>query len=485
MGKRILGIDIQHDAVAAVIVNRGFKGNSVEAHAYIPFPEKPEGENRLEAALHILVKELDVTECVCASSLPSHHASFRNLRVPFKQEKRIRQILPFELEPTLPFPVEDVIIDYHVIQTALPDEQTELIAAAYDSKNLAKHLELLAAFGLDPEMVTIGGYPAAVLLCRLGELPGDAMLVDFGVDVGTLFTLTSGNLRLIRSIPPVSGDISRTEHLCQNIKRTLYALEESGELDYRPESIYITGPETGNNGIENKFSGMLNIPVRKTSLVRDVDAGINEIPMDGWVPHRMDNALALALLKSIGVKGINFRKGPFAIRKRWAEYKKNIVTSGALAGALLLIMLTYVFVDFYTQNARLAALKAETEGIFRSTFPEVTRIVDPQSQMAQKIKELRISSLLPSEAGVKPLIIDILNEISQRIPADIDAKFSRMVIGDESVVISGDTDTFNSVDTVKVGLEKAEMFSEVTIVSTNKDNAANRIRFRIKFKVQS
>jgi len=80
-------------------------------------------------------------------------------------------------------------------------------------------------------------------------------------------------------------------------------------------------------------------------------------------------------------------------------------------------------------------------------------------------------------------MVGILNELSRRIPGGIDVQFTRMVIGDDSVVIAGDTDTFNSVDTMKNRLETAKIFETVTIVSTNKDKAGNRIRFRLKLKI--
>ena len=81
-------------------------------------------------------------------------------------------------------------------------------------------------------------------------------------------------------------------------------------------------------------------------------------------------------------------------------------------------------------------------------------------------------------------MIDILNELSRSIPANMDVQFSRMVVaGDDSVLINGDTDTFNSVDAMKGSLEKTDIFKEVTIVSTTKDKDGNRIRFRLKIKI--
>ncbi|MEZ4567966.1 MAG: hypothetical protein R2860_13765 [Desulfobacterales bacterium] len=47
--------------------------------------------------------------------------------------------------------------------------------------------------------------------------------------------------------------------------------------------------------------------------------------------------------------------------------------------------------------------------------------------------------------------IDILNEISSRIPAELDVELTNFVRGEDNLVISGHTDSFNNVDDMKAG----------------------------------
>lgn len=79
--------------------------------------------------------------------------------------------------------------------------------------------------------------------------------------------------------------------------------------------------------------------------------------------------------------------------------------------------------------------------------------------------------------------IDALNTISQRIPEDIDVQFTRLVIGDENIQITGDTDTLSAVDNMKSQLEKAELFKNVTITSANREKTSNRVRFKLKLQL--
>jgi hypothetical protein len=65
-------------------------------------------------------------------------------------------------------------------------------------------------------------------------------------------------------------------------------------------------------------------------------------------------------------------------------------------------------------------------------------------------------------------------------PKQIDVVLSSIIIGLDSVLISGDTGGFDAVDEVKNSLEKATLFKSVSITSTNKDRGGNRVRFKIK-----
>jgi hypothetical protein len=57
---------------------------------------------------------------------------------------------------------------------------------------------------------------------------------------------------------------------------------------------------------------------------------------------------------------------------------------------------------------------------------------------------------------------------------------TRLVIGPESLLIDGTTDTFNTVDDIKNRLEKANLFKSVSISSANIDRSDNRVRFKLK-----
>jgi len=58
-----------------------------------------------------------------------------------------------------------------------------------------------------------------------------------------------------------------------------------------------------------------------------------------------------------------------------------------------------------------------------------------------------------------------------------------MVISPDTVLISGNTDTFNSVDDIQSKLEQIDFFKKVMISSTNKDRSGKEIRFQLKVEL--
>jgi general secretion pathway protein L len=79
-------------------------------------------------------------------------------------------------------------------------------------------------------------------------------------------------------------------------------------------------------------------------------------------------------------------------------------------------------------------------------------------------------------------VLQILKDISQRVPKSTDINVTRLVVDPETVRMSGDTDTFNAVDTIKNRLEPSDYFSAVTITSANLDRTGKRVQFEIKLQ---
>jgi len=479
---KILGLDIRYDAVSAVLVKSDIKGNRIEAHAYVPISNGKDSDNCISSSLKIITEKMDVTGSFCVASFPAELISYRNIQVPFKERKKISQVLPFELETTLPFPVDRLIIDFQTVKKPDNVDHTDIIAAAVEKSRLQSYLDTLGSFNIAPEILTVGGYPVALYMSGVSNIFSEnALVVDVGYKNSAVFAFSAGQIYLIRAFSSDLADASGIESLCADIERTLLVFEENFNLNSRPDSVFITGCGLDGRRCEEDMARILGVSVKRTDLVQDSDITIQNYPDDSWNPDRMNNAFALALIEMAGLKGLNFRKGDFALKKQWLEHKKSLIKTGILAGIVLAFVCFNIFLDSYYTGKKLTLLDQQITEIFKTTFPDVKRIVDPLQQMRVKLKEIQKQTGFALETGKNIRAIDILNNISKVIPKEIDVELNRLVIGLENVLVSGETDTFNSVDDIKGRLEQVEYFKNVTISFANMDG--DRINFKLKLEL--
>jgi len=480
MGRKIFGLDIRSDAVSAVLVDNSIKGIVIESHIHVPL-EMTEGDNNgnLSEALEMIASEINITDAVSVVSIPADQISYRNIQVPFREPKKIRQVLPFELEPLLPFSVDDLVIDFNTLTFPENSVDTGILAATVERGKLASYKEDLAAYHIDPQSVAVGGYQTILCLSQLSEIPEQSLFIDIDIGRSTLFAVISGHVHLVRSFIMRSSPSMAPAQLCTKIQQTISASEDILGADYEPDVIYVTGKGLKENNYEEQMAGIFELPVKRINLVQDADANMLEQPDHSWAPELMDNAFALALSEIVGIEGLNLSRRQFAAKKYWMAHKTNIIKSGVLLGVVLILALMNVVFSYHSMQRQADDLDKQIQGIFKSAFPEA-KIVDPLRQMQAMIKEAKGQSTGPEEADNTVRAIDVLNDISKFIPQQSDVTLSRFIIGPDNVQISGDTDTFNTVDDIKTKLEQGKLFKKITTITSTKDNSENRINFKLK-----
>jgi type II secretory pathway component PulL len=477
MSRKIIGLDIKNESVSAVLISRSLKGIQIEASAEVPLSDQGLMEESVAKALHELADAADISGAACIASLPASLVSFRNLQVPFKEEKKIRQVLPFELEPALPLQVEDLVIDFSVLGITRRGENTDLFATAVEKTKIQSLLDTLQEHRLEPEIVTVNGYPTALALAASPLVPENWLFIDGGDRSSTLYIATSGKICMARSI---DTNLADSASFCADVTRTLSAFHENSGLELRPECVFTTGFGTGSQDFENEIAEQLAMPVKRFRLLENGEVQLFQAPFQSLFDEDTTNSLALTLLETGRQPVLNFRRGPFAPRRRWAEHKKQLIATGVLAFAVLFLLFLNLYIETSALETRTDVLTSRVTNIFMRTFPDVKRIEDPVHQMRVKVDRYKKSAVLPAGVGSHPRTIDILDELSKRIPNKIDVVVTRLVINPDSVMLTGKTDTFNSVDTIKSRLEKSSLLKTVTITSANLVDADTRILFKLK-----
>jgi general secretion pathway protein L len=495
MPGKILGIDVTSDSVTAVQVEGGLRGFSITDWSRVVMEET----GGLDSALRALSEQMDLTADTCISAISGEQISYRNLQMPFKDKKKISQTIAFTIETMLPFPIRDVLIDFAVVDQS---DQSEILAATVRRGYVSEYLASLQSHGIDPDLVDASGVPTGLWLLNQPDIPDDGLLLQMGRKHTIMVLYVNKRVSLVRLLHFGDGIESAVEgeapvndqrqsaapenlkrvfrELCTDVHSTLHGFQSQTKRTVRPEKAFITGEGSLHSQTEGLLEEFLEIPAERVNVARDARVHLEEEVAQLWEPGLMDSALALALRDSKKGPGFNFRTGEFEVRKKslrlWGEIRKVavfLIVIVCLAGA-------YFGVDYYLLNKRYRMLDEKIAEIYRQTFPDAGRIVNPIDQMKVKINEIKQSELsIPGIRGDQK-VIDLLRDISLKIPASLDVTVTSMIVDPESVKMKGETDTFNTVDILKRNLEPSDYFSEVTISSANLDRSGKRVQFEMK-----
>lgn len=516
MPEKTLGLDIGTDTIKVVQVTGGARDPRVTAFTTIGF----QGNEEFENSLREICEDDRFISDTTVSSIDSASFFYRNLKIPFSDPKKIRKIVPFDLEPFIPLPIEQLVVDY---VTVFQGDKTDIFAAAVERRRIRSHLETLQTYHIDPKIVDVEGVPLAVSIIEKTDT-SDGIVLDIGNLRTTLVLWKDKTIHLVRSLsfggnditqaiseqlhidldeaerikcslgetksPQVSetsekldtinGAVSKElVRLCDMVGNTIRAFSAQHGYDYRPDKIYLNG-------------GGVLVPEAKEIISRHLETSVEHVDLkanravrmeagDGqeWRPALMNNALALALRGNKKGRGFNFRQEEFEVRGSLIRYKKEIVSAAAALAVIIACIVANAYTDYYLLKKRYERLNSAVIEVFKDTLPDVKRIVNPVQQLKVRISEEKTKKGFLSGSEGETTVVNILRDISVLIPDSIDFKIDTIVFDPDMIQINGDTDNFNTVDSIKNGLQKSSYFGSVDISSAKLDSSGTRVEFKV------
>ncbi len=498
MPGKILGLDISDDSITAVRVASGLKGYQITACARVMI----EGDDGPDDALKGLFDQTDLNSDICFASIPGEHVSYRNLQIPFKDPKKIRQTLPFEIETMVPFRIEDLVVDFSIIDRS---DQSDILAVSMKKAFISEYLERLQPHGIDPDVLDIRCVPLVSRLLKREGTPDDGLFLQIDGKRNTMVLYLKRRVVLVRTFAfdgasvawsasdAVNDDTgakiskqgeSYLQSFCTMVQNTIHAFASQNNRVIRLQKVFFTGSGAIWPRTKELLNRFLGIPAEQVDLSRDAKVNIDENIARIWNPALMDNALALALRDTKRGQGFNFRKGEFEKKKHYFGQKKELRKAAIIFMVVLSFLAADIGVDYYFLKKKHETLAQKITEVFKQTFPDVKRIPPGQevNMMKGKINVIKESAISHPAIGGNDTVLELLKDISKRIPESLDIRVTRMVVDLKAVRISGNTDTFNTVDKIKNDLESSDCFSAATISSAKLDRTGNRVEFEIKLE---
>jgi type II secretory pathway component PulL len=472
MAEDLFCLDIHKDTITALVVDTTSKITRVTGCG----TAIAVGQSFEDAIAQIIEQTGYAGGGQCLVTFGAEFFSFRNVTLPFSDRKKIEQALPFELVDYSPVDINSLLIDFIVARST--PESTEIVAAMISREELATYLSLLNAAGINPNSIGISGLSTALKIAE--GLADNFLLIDIGTSWATLFIVRKKQVTLIRSLailPEVEGGVLNDDVFIQNVKQTVHASHflNIEKLNFK---VYLTGSEsriqTASLMLTPLFEGAeIDIFKQSTQPLIKIEPDVRS----SYRPGPMDRILAHVFKNGKKSGGFNFRKDDFRKKKSVREYRDQLLKVAIPLCIVIVAIIAYAGYEFSSLNTEQEKLRQQLTAVFKETLPEVTRIVNPVQQLQVKNNEIR-QTYRPG--GVGYTIIELLTELSVRIPAQYSVKVVRMVADMDTIRLKAVTGDFNTVDNVQKELEKSQYFSDVVISSANQSVKGDEVNFELK-----
>ena len=143
MAESFLHLELDIKGIKAKIIEQDDDHTITKKQCHVLFKDLPDiksesSDNEIcfDAGMDMAAQKLDFSSCSKAIIFVSGLLiSFRNIELPFNSEKKIKQILPFELENLLLDNTKTYISDFHILDST---DDSNLILSASISEHLVK-----------------------------------------------------------------------------------------------------------------------------------------------------------------------------------------------------------------------------------------------------------------------------------------------------------------------------------------------------------
>jgi general secretion pathway protein L len=472
MADTLFCLDIHKESLAAVVVDKTTKIGQVTGCGTAEMLEQS-----FEAAIDQLKEQTGFVAGSSIVTLGAELFSFRNIRLPFTDRKKIEQVLPFELDDRLPAGTKNLLVDFAI--AASGPQGADIVAAMINREYLADILTVLHGKGIDPDTISISGLATAYKIVDDGG-SDTCVLIDAGHRWVTVFIIVNGLVALIRSFAiPASNEPGKSDVFVASVRQTLLAsrLLDMSNPDY---GVYLTGMVTELGDVSSLSQSLGGVEVRRYRLNTLPVVKIAADIQNDYQPESMDRALATALKGGTKSGRFNFRKDELKKRKSSQEYRHLLLKFAIPMALVCMAVAGYWAYEYRNLLARQETLRNQIVGVFKETLPGVEKIVNPVQQLQVINKQIRATYKPGGDKGAGYTIIDLLAELSSRIPATYKVKVVRLVADVDTLRIKAVTGDFNTVDNTQKELEKSHFFKNVVITSANQSAQGDEVSFELK-----
>jgi type IV pilus assembly protein PilM len=460
---RILTLNLGSQSVGLAEFKSGGKGGLVlNSYQTRELMADPAADATRQAQTKLLVQEM-----VAAMKLKGQPVNYavsaqqvftRFVKLPSVGEEQVDQIVTFEAQQNVPYPINEVVWGYQLVGSGAGGE-VEVVIVAVKSDLLDEINDAVETSGLQTSVVDVA--PMAIYNAfryNYADVGGCSLVLDIGSRTTNLIFIEPNKV-FSRSIPnggttittqiakefnetfaeaeqrkrnegfvslggayaePDDADVARLSKLIRNSLTRLHAEIARSITFYRsqqggsaPERVFLSGGSASLPYIREFFHEKLNLPVEIFNPMRNVTvSGGVSAEQIGHQAHTLGEVVGLAL-RSSGSCPMELNLQPASVVKREMLSKRRPFL--VLAALSLLALLA----GFWLYNDRAAKV---TAAVTESLTPEVNALKGLETKMKAARKD--IDALVEQSAPLlqatedRQFWLKVINDINSRLPKE-------------------------------------------------------------------
>lgn len=214
MAKGVWGLDISKSSVKAVRLESKhgtIELTDVDVIDYTPAAERDDEslEQEIRMALSLFTSRHNLKKDLVAASLPGHTTFNRFIKLPPTDPARLKDIIQYEAQQHIPFPIQEVIWTYQMIERVYqPGEEREAVIFCIKKDLIDKFLGIMTLAGVRIDIIQFAPVSLYNYIMYRGAPDKNVVILDLGAN-NTDLILVDEDKFWIRNLPIVGNDITK------------------------------------------------------------------------------------------------------------------------------------------------------------------------------------------------------------------------------------------------------------------------------------